>query len=203
MKKQWAPALILAPLSSDFLAEAVALDQLTLGGFWGASSYQTELERASSLMLSLLIQPGPPLSCPQLIGMAALWAILEEAHIILMAVHPQYQGQGLGRLLLWGLLQGAQQGHLSHATLEVRASNQRAIALYQTFGFTTVGIRPRYYEDGEDGHILWKKQLQAPSYRTFLQQQYQELLQRIQHQGWSALQTDLGLPPHSNSALQK
>jgi len=50
----------------------------------------------------------PPLQVPPtLIGIGCLWAILEEAHIIMLAIHPSFQGQGLGQALLWALLKSA------------------------------------------------------------------------------------------------
>ena len=40
-------------------------------------------------------------------------------------------------------------------TLEVRVSNDPAIALYRSFGFEEAGVRRRYYQDGEDALIMW------------------------------------------------
>jgi ribosomal protein S18 acetylase RimI-like enzyme len=73
--------------------------------------------------------------------LACFWAILEEAHITLLAIYPDYQRQGLGKLLLYKLLEKAVQRQLERATLEVRVSNQSAIALYEHFGFRVAGER--------------------------------------------------------------
>ncbi|NJM63378.1 MAG: GNAT family N-acetyltransferase, partial [Oscillatoriales cyanobacterium RU_3_3] len=47
------------------------------------------------------------LEIPGLIGLGCLWAVLEEAHIIMLAIHPQFQGRGFGQALLWALLKSA------------------------------------------------------------------------------------------------
>ena len=97
-----------------------------------------------------------------LVGMGCLWAILEEAHITTLAIEPSYQGKKLGLLLLAHLLQSGSSRGLTRATLEVRASNQKALSLYQTFGFKVAGVRKRYYADREDASILWCSGLRAP-----------------------------------------
>ena len=93
--------------------------------------------------------------------MGCLWAILEEAHITTLAIEPAYQGKKLGSLLLAHLLQAGCARGLTRATLEVRASNQKALNLYQAFGFKTAGVRKRYYADREDACILWCSGLRA------------------------------------------
>lgn len=70
---------------------------------------------------------------------------VEEAHLLNVAVHPQYQGQGWARLLLeqlrlWAMSQGAEQ-----IWLEVRLSNPHARQVYERFGFVLMGLRKNYY----------------------------------------------------------
>ena len=69
------------------------------------------------------------------------------------------QRKGIGEALVSVLLEHTTEiGLLSH-TLEVRASNDPAIALYSKFGFEAAGVRKNYYEDnGEDAIIMWRKQ---------------------------------------------
>lgn len=88
-------------------------------------------------------------------GFAGLHAIVGEGHITNIAVLPGFRGKGVGRMLLQTLL--SQNSQLISYTLEVRVSNAAAIALYESFGFTQCGIRPRYYADnGEDAVIMWR-----------------------------------------------
>ena len=91
-----------------------------------------------------------------------------------------YRGQGLGQALLYALLLLAQRRGLEWATLEVRASNQTAIALYQKFGFEQVGERRGYYPDtGEAALILWRKGLQRPEFQDCLEQWRLQIEQRL------------------------
>lgn len=87
-------------------------------------------------------------------GMAGLWCIVEEGHVITVAVEPQHQGRGIGRLLLHGLVDLGRREAMRSLTLEVRRSNAPAQGLYRLYGFWPVGERLRYYDDGEDAVIM-------------------------------------------------
>lgn len=120
-----------------------------------------------------------------LVGLGCLWAILEEAHITLLAIHPDYRQQGLGQIVLLGLLSTARRRGLERATLEVRVSNAAAIALYEKFGFQTAGRRQRYYtQPEEDALMLWRSGLQNPEFHQFLTWQAHQLRRRLAENGW-------------------
>ncbi|WP_041225811.1 ribosomal protein S18-alanine N-acetyltransferase [Crinalium epipsammum] len=127
----------------------------------------------------------------QLIGLGCFWSILEEAHITLLAVNPEYQNQGLGKLLFYGLLYLAHQQGLERATLEVRVSNQTALYLYKKFGFQEVGKRRRYYQDtGEDAVILWRNHLATAEFNKILMAWQQEIKANLDTKGWNLLIAD-------------
>ena len=144
------------PLEPVQIPEIVALDKTCLGGLWTAEGYQREIDSPNSTLLILNLTDGEAKESAQMIGMACLWSILEEAHITLLAVHPNYRQQGLGTLLLLSLLDDAIARNLAWATLEVNANNKKAINLYKKFGFEAVGKRKGYYQStGDDALILW------------------------------------------------
>ena len=147
-------------LTHELLPAVLKLDQICLGGLWTEAGYRREIDSPNSELLVLLAND-------QVVGLGCVWAILDEAHITTLAIHPDYHRQRLGQFLLIQLLQAAEHRALTHATLEVRASNQRALTLYQKFGFQTAGRRKRYYKDGEDALILWCK-LQTPIFQERL-----------------------------------
>jgi [ribosomal protein S18]-alanine N-acetyltransferase len=164
---QSTPSLQVAPAAIADLGAIADLDQRCFGGLWSPDAYQREIESPNS---DLLLLNGGDAQAP-LLGLGCLWAILEEAHITILAVHPQYRRLGYGRRLLTALLTAAHQRGLEWATLEVRPSNQAAVRLYEQFGFATVGRRRRYYQDnGEDALILWHKGLQTPEFKVVLEQ---------------------------------
>ncbi len=182
--------LVLTPLTADLLPEAVALDQQCLGGLWTLEGYQRELNSPNSDLLVLQPQREVGTSSEPLIGIACLWAILEEAHITVLAIAPQYQRQGLGQAMLCALLTSAHQRGLEWATLEVRSSNGGAIALYQKFGFEEVGKRRNYYQDGnqsEDALILWRKGLQHPEFAQTLRGWQETVSLQLRRSGWQLL----------------
>ncbi|MDO4431794.1 MAG: ribosomal protein S18-alanine N-acetyltransferase [Aerococcaceae bacterium] len=74
----------------------------------------------------------------------------KKAHISHLMVEPSQQRKGIGREMLTCWIRAARQMHSQSVTLEVRASNRAAIALYQQHGFVIVRTILRYYEDGED-----------------------------------------------------
>lgn len=174
-------SLQLQPLTAADLPQVLELDSLCFGGLWSKDGYLREMESPNS---TLLVLPLPNAeNC--LIGLGCLWSIVEEAHITIMAVHPDFQGQGLGQLILLGLLQDARVRGLERATLEVKESNVAAIALYEKFGFKTAGRRKGYYkETGEDALIMWRKGLDQPSFPQELEQWGKMVGDRLQRNNW-------------------
>jgi ribosomal-protein-alanine N-acetyltransferase len=86
-----------------------------------------------------------------------MWVIFEEAHITTIAVNSEYRRRGLGERLLSLLIDLARAHNTARLTLEVRESNEAAIALYEHFGFERKSLLPNYYGDtGEDGVVMWK-----------------------------------------------
>jgi ribosomal-protein-alanine N-acetyltransferase len=202
--------LELHPLKAEQLSAVVELDQLCFGGLWTRSGYERELDSSSSQLLVLeaaidgqesgfsrqssevLTQnlaradfQTAPTSQNSLLGLGCFWSILEEAHITILAVHPDYQRQGLGQLLLYALLRDAKRRQLEWATLEVKPSNQAALSLYQKFGFSEAGRRRRYYKDtGEDALILWRRGLQTLEFEETLTQCYRRVEHYLSLWGW-------------------
>ena len=178
--------LEIKPLTVTRIPEIVELDRLCIGGLWTAEAYLREIESSRSSLLLLDLVPRNSIKAkPQAIGMACLWAIVDEAHITLLAVAPEYRRQGLGQLLLITLLQDAIVRQLEWATLEVNVNNAGAINLYQKYGFQVVGTRKGYYQPaGDDASILWLKGIQASKFQSSLAQWQQELSDRLSNNGY-------------------
>jgi ribosomal-protein-alanine N-acetyltransferase len=168
-------------LTPEHLPELLELDQACFNGLWTREGYHRELASPNSDFLGVF----SPFSSSGMLGMGCFWSILEEAHITILAVHPQYHRQGLGQALLYSLLKTAGDRGLERATLEVRNSNQGAISLYQKFGFKTAGRRPHYYQDNdEDALILWLSDLQQPSFAQKLANWDKIINERLIRSSW-------------------
>ena len=92
----------------------------------------------------------------RVLAYAGMWFVLDEAHVLNVAVHPRVQRQGYGRRVFTALIDMARENGMSLMTLEVRRSNAAAQALYHACGFLDVGYRKRYYEyNREDALIMY------------------------------------------------
>jgi len=91
-----------------------------------------------------------------IVGFAGVNALDEDAHLMNIAVRRDMQGRGIGRELIVSAMERAAGLGARRITLEVRPGNAVAIALYESLGLRSVGVRPGYYLDtGEDAVIMW------------------------------------------------
>lgn len=105
----------------------------------------------------------------KLAGYAGLMMSAGDGHITTIAVDPGWQRRGVGTRLMLVLCREAIRRGATSLTLEVRASNLGAQALYREFGFAPVGVRRNYYaETNEDALVMWADEVQRPGYRRRL-----------------------------------
>lgn len=88
----------------------------------------------------------------------AIWSVAAgESHLLNVCVAPDYQGEGYGRILVEHMMKGARAKGAERVILEVRPSNRKAIALYDSMGFRKIGVRTGYYpatEGREDALVF-------------------------------------------------
>lgn len=90
----------------------------------------------------------------QLLGYAGGWIVDGQVQILKVGVDPIMRRRGIARGLLARVAADARDLGASSCSLEVRAGNAGAQALYAALGFRSLGVRPRYYSDGEDAVIM-------------------------------------------------
>lgn len=96
----------------------------------------------------------------QVLAFCVCWLIFDELHINTLAVAAPVRRAGLATRLLRHIMTEAAKDGGKKATLEVRASNSAALALYDRLGFHVAARRPRYYTNPEeDALILWRESL--------------------------------------------
>lgn len=88
------------------------------------------------------------------VGLVGIWTALDQAHIVVIATHPNERRRGVGELLVLATITEALKTSAANATLEVRKSNIVARSLYRKYGFNDVGIRHRYYHDNREDAII-------------------------------------------------
>jgi ribosomal-protein-alanine N-acetyltransferase len=94
----------------------------------------------------------------RVVGYLMAWQVVDQLHILNIAVFSPERRRGIGSLLLTEALTTASASGLKEASLEVRQSNIAAQEFYRHHGFVAVGKRPRYYPDsGEDALIMTRR----------------------------------------------
>lgn len=139
----------LRPAVSADVDAIAAIEQMAFSDPWSAASF-AGLVRAPRTELTVAEDASR-----KIVGYSVLLIAGLDADLANLAVAPSARGQGIGRLLLNGVLDRARAAGVTHVYLEVRESNARAIALYESAGFTAFGRRRRYYRDPvEDARVL-------------------------------------------------
>jgi ribosomal-protein-alanine N-acetyltransferase len=136
------------------------IERLSFSTPWPAYAFEQEL-KGNRLAHYLVARAGD-----RVVGFAGAWLMVDESHITTFGVHPDWRRQGIGRQLLLSLFDLSVRIGALRMTLEVRASNGVAQALYRSFGFSETGRRPRYYtDDGEDAIVMTTPELDGPLMR--------------------------------------
>jgi [ribosomal protein S18]-alanine N-acetyltransferase len=171
----------------------MAIEEAAFPAPWPASAYRHELaqnELATYLVLRARLTQAPSgwrrvvsrwkQEPGAILAYGGFWAILDEAHISTIAVHPEWRGCGLGEMMLVALLDTAVLRAATQATLEVRVSNKVAQGLYAKYSFLEVGRRSRYYHDNnEDALIMTLSDLDNAAVQARYAQLKTSLRQRL------------------------
>ena len=139
----------IVPMEKEHIARIAAMEKACFSLPWDEASLRAELDNPLSLWLVAM-------DGDRVAGYIGSQSVLGESDMMNLAVDPSCRRQGIGRALVERLLwELAEDNHC--LTLEVRASNAAAIALYNDLGFRQVGRRPNYYlSPPEDALILRK-----------------------------------------------
>jgi ribosomal-protein-alanine N-acetyltransferase len=125
-------------------------------------------------------EPQPVVPRPPVLGFAGIWLMVDEAHLVTIAVAPGQRGKGLGELLLVSMLDLATVLRATTMTLEVRVSNHVAQSLYRKYGFKNEGVRRRYYSDnGEDALVMTTDTLTSAYYQAHYQSLKKAILSKL------------------------
>lgn len=137
------------PLQEAYIPAILAIEAKTNTAPWSERSFQNELSHERGVFL-VAIGDG------DVVGYGGVWLVIDEAHITTVAVSPEHQRQGIGSRLMIELLDRAKAAGMTCSTLEVRASNDTAIRLYERLGYHIAARRKSYYPDNrEDAIVMW------------------------------------------------
>jgi len=187
---------VVEPMTLDDIDQVMEIEQIVFSAPWSARAYRyeiTENDHSTMLVVRPAEAPASPLSYLRrrlglaarapVLGYAGLWLLVDETHICTIAVHPQWQGRGLGELLLASLLNQSMLLSALRATLEVRVSNKTALELYLKYGFQIVSRRKRYYtNNNEDAYIMTTPSFETASFQANLDHRLKQLHARLKEQ---------------------
>lgn len=121
---------------------------------WTPDMFLQELDRAQA-QIDVLRRTSDGM----VVGFINHFIVLDELHLLTVAICPDERRRGHARRLMQHMLARARQEHCGVVMLEVRRSNESALALYRSFGFTSVGVRPGYYADNGEDAVLMNRDL--------------------------------------------
>src|ERR1700694_6050446 len=151
---------VIEEMTLDDIPAVQAIEQDIFLSPWPRNAYRRELQQ-NQLASYIVLREDE-----EIVGYAGLWKMHDEAHVTTVGVRRKDQGKGFGMALMVALIQRAYEIESRWMTLEVRASNYGAMALYEKLGFKVIGRRRGYYtDDGEDAVFMCSDSLIAPAFR--------------------------------------
>jgi ribosomal-protein-alanine N-acetyltransferase len=177
----WPPTNFKRDLTSNSLTSyLVACDTLTGTGLLASADIDSvgiedggrPESRGLVAGLRRVMRLSPAAAAPEepILGFMGVWFMVDEAHVSSIAVRVSHRRMGVGEHLVLAGLDLAIDRNAEFMTLEVRASNAAAVALYAKCGFTEVGRRKGYYSDNkEDAVLMTAEGIGAPRFREYLE----------------------------------
>jgi ribosomal-protein-alanine N-acetyltransferase len=155
--------LLIRRMRAQDVPEVMEIESVSFGRHhWSEDSFHNEMNNQVGRYYSLLDTQKN-----RLIGYCGFWLVIDEVHITTVAVHPDYRGNALGELMVVQAIERSMSQSMHWVTLEVRVSNYSAQNLYYKYGFSSVGIRPKYYQDNqEDALIMTTADILSEAYRN-------------------------------------
>lgn len=143
--------LQIKPLTEEYVDEVCRLEEEAFSMPWHRESFLEMIENENACYLVALLEG-------EVVGSCGLRNIVGEGEITNVVTAPKWRGKQVAKTMLTRLLHEGETMGVESFTLEVRVSNAPAIALYESLGFVSEGIRPGFYEKPkEDALIMWKR----------------------------------------------
>ena len=143
--------MILETMHAAHVAQIAQLEKICFSDPWSERSIASELD--NNLAFWLVAVEGETVA-----GYIGSQTVMEEADMMNVAVHPNFRRQGIAEALVNGLVEHLKAMGSRCLTLEVRASNAPAIALYEKLGFTEIGRRKNYYRNPREDALILRKE---------------------------------------------
>ena len=140
------------PMTYDHVPQVAEIERMCFSDPWSERMLREHLDNQCAAALVALGEDGTVL------GYAGLLVVLDEGYITNVAVRPAFRRQGIAADLLAVFDRFARGNHLAFLTLEVRASNEPALALYEKLGYRRMGLRKNYYEHPKEDAVIMTRE---------------------------------------------
>lgn len=194
---------VLRPMTVADLPQIAEVEADSFPTAWPSSAYKRELQNNNlarylvvvrqdaparrrrgpqGLLSAIRSRFGGPSAPPEdyVVGFIGIWFMVDETHIVTVAVRESERRKGVGELLLLAAFDLSREKGVPALTLECRVSNTAAQALYEKYGFQRLGIRKRYYTDNnEDALIMTTPSIDEPDYAARIEE-----LREQHHRRW-------------------
>ncbi len=134
------------------LSDIIKIEKLSFNHPWSEMHFKKDIKKKDISINWVMLEDG------KTIGYIFGWLVENEYHLNNIAVHPNHRRKGIAAKLLLKLINSVKIKNAKKLFLEVRADNFPAKKLYNSFGFTALGIRKNYYDKGNDA-ILYNLEL--------------------------------------------
>jgi ribosomal-protein-alanine N-acetyltransferase len=149
-EKSKPPEPVIVPMHSDHLDALAALESLAFSRPWSYDALAEELQNPLAVFYV-----AEDVETERAVGYIGMHHILDEGSIANIVVHPGYRRRGIATALLREAINYAENHDITRLTLEVRASNRVAIALYESLGFEKEGVRPDFYDSPKEDAAIY------------------------------------------------
>lgn len=141
------------------LPEVLGIERRSFSNPWPPSTFEGEIQNQGLSFPIVVVDEGTG----RIAGYVIYWIIRDEAQINNVAVHPDYRRRRVGETMLREILAALRTESVEFISLEVRAGNAAARALYEKLGFKQIGIRKEYYTNPVEDAVVMGLTLGAVS----------------------------------------
>lgn len=143
--------IVFTEMKAEHVPQVAQLEKLCFADPWSEMSIESELKSIWSYWVVAVEDE-------QVVGYVGSQSSIDETDIMNIAVHPGWRRRGIAESLIDYLIKDLKNRGSHALMLEVRVSNDPAIALYEKLGFRQVGLRKNYYRNPKEDALILRKE---------------------------------------------
>ena len=144
--------MIFKPMDESHIDRLLKIEEECFpGDSWTRLMFESEVKNKISSFIVALSNDEEAI-----LGYCCVWFIADFDEITNIAVSPKFWRQGIGKTILYYIIEKSKKNKCKYINLEVKSTNIAAISLYEKMGFVSVGQRKKYYKDNSDAILMTK-----------------------------------------------